>query len=327
MPNWLKTAFRSALLCILLYILFRGLNLEEAFAACKQAFMSPRLCLTALGVTCVGLLFNSFRWKIILHQLDYRSVSYLEAVRWVWIGQFFNAFLPGACGGDLVRGWYVVRGQRKGKRTEALTSVVIDRLFGLWVLILWAGCAILLLQPGDGWHLIRPLMLLLGLGALTAPLALCFFPTGMIEARWPIVQRVKDSFLRCLRSPATVLMAILSSVGNLASLTFAAYLFSRALGAEILIENMYLFFPTVTVLSSIPVTPGALGVRENLMVLLGGSLALAPEAAVVLSFLVYLSGILVGAAGGLLFVLDQRGTSKGLRDQLREISKPNAAPR
>ena len=56
-----------------------------------------------------------------------------------FIGNVFNLVIPGAVGGDLIKAAYLVR--MDINRTQAVASMVIDRILGLLGLFLLAGVA------------------------------------------------------------------------------------------------------------------------------------------------------------------------------------------
>jgi uncharacterized protein (TIRG00374 family) len=56
-----------------------------------------------------------------------------SAFRLGLIGYFYNTFLPGSVGGDLLKAAYIAREQER--RTVAVATVLIDRAVGLWGLI------------------------------------------------------------------------------------------------------------------------------------------------------------------------------------------------
>lgn len=49
------------------------------------------------------------------------------------VGFFFNTFLPGSVGGDLVKAVYLAREQ--ARRTVAVATVIMDRVIALWALV------------------------------------------------------------------------------------------------------------------------------------------------------------------------------------------------
>ena len=56
-----------------------------------------------------------------------------------FIGNVFNLVIPGAVGGDLIKAAYLVR--MHVKKTQAIASMVIDRILGLLGLFILAGIA------------------------------------------------------------------------------------------------------------------------------------------------------------------------------------------
>jgi uncharacterized protein (TIRG00374 family) len=65
------------------------------------------------------------------------------------IGNFFNFAMPGGVGGDLVKGYYIVR-TAPNARLKAAVTVLMDRLIGLFVMLLMA-LAVMLAR----WDLIQ----------------------------------------------------------------------------------------------------------------------------------------------------------------------------
>ena len=58
-----------------------------------------------------------------------------------YIGCFFSSLLPGGTGGDVVKAYYVARDRKK--KAEAVTTVVLDRVFGLYCMLGFASVAVL----------------------------------------------------------------------------------------------------------------------------------------------------------------------------------------
>ena len=59
--------------------------------------------------------------------------SRYDAVRLGLVGFYFNTFLPGAIGGDVVKAVEIAR--ENSCRALAVATVLIDRIIGLWSLI------------------------------------------------------------------------------------------------------------------------------------------------------------------------------------------------
>jgi uncharacterized membrane protein YbhN (UPF0104 family) len=93
------------------------------------------LAICALGV---GITF--VRWYYLVIAQDLPIGSY-DVIRLGLLGFFFNTFLPGAIGGDLVKAAFLIREQ--SRRTLAVATVAIDRIIGLaglfWLVALLGG--------------------------------------------------------------------------------------------------------------------------------------------------------------------------------------------
>ena len=97
------------------------------------------LCLTAITSTIV-------RWWLLVRALKL-PFTLPEALRLGYIGFLFTFLTLGVMGGDLVKSIFLARRQ-KGKRTEAVATVVIDRIIGLYALFVLAAIAMFFVDFG-----------------------------------------------------------------------------------------------------------------------------------------------------------------------------------
>ncbi|MSR73979.1 MAG: flippase-like domain-containing protein [Planctomycetes bacterium] len=93
------------------------------------------LCLAAFLVF-ASLLLGALRWELLVRAQGL-ALGFQEAVRLTFIGLFFNNVVPGSTGGDIIKAWMLAR-RYGGRRAAAVTTVLVDRVLGLFVL---AGCA------------------------------------------------------------------------------------------------------------------------------------------------------------------------------------------
>ncbi len=77
------------------------------------------------------------RWYLLVRALDL-PFTLRNAFRLGAVGTFYNTFLPGAIGGDIVKAVFIARGQ-PNRKAAAVATVVADRLIGLFGLLLFAG--------------------------------------------------------------------------------------------------------------------------------------------------------------------------------------------
>lgn len=93
-------------------------------------------------VAVIGDVANLVRWGVFLRVQGF-TTSW-GRITWLFMtGLFFNLFLFGPVGGDLVRVFYLAR-EEKTKKTAVVLTVVADRLIGMFVLIPFATAVIVL---------------------------------------------------------------------------------------------------------------------------------------------------------------------------------------
>jgi glycosyltransferase 2 family protein len=82
------------------------------------------------------------RWQILL-KVQGINLSNARIVGLFFIGMFYNQFLPGGTGGDIVK-TYLLWKETPGKKPGALLAVLFDRMVGLIALIIITGVLIFL---------------------------------------------------------------------------------------------------------------------------------------------------------------------------------------
>ncbi len=191
--------------------------------------------------------------------------------RLVAIGLFFNFFMPGGAGGDVIKTWFLVSGNR-GQRVELATLVVLDRALALLAMLVFA---LLLSLPHLGLIASQPALLaLLGMAAAGVAGA----GLGGLLVLWQ-GERLAEGLRG--RFPGSVLLA--RGVVALASFRGREGALARAAGLAMVNHTLFMsIFGTASVsllgvdsaslgafLASfgalanvLPVTPGGLGVGE-----------------------------------------------------------------
>ena len=89
------------------------------------------LCAIAIG-------FQFTRWYVLVRAVDLPFTK-RNAFRLGLVGYFYSQFLPGSIAGDFVKAYFIAK-DHPGRKAVAVATVVIDRLFGLFGLLLL--CAI-----------------------------------------------------------------------------------------------------------------------------------------------------------------------------------------
>jgi uncharacterized protein (TIRG00374 family) len=136
---WLGTALNSGLV-VLAFVLL-GLVLWQNREKIRQVFAHPldlRLLGVGLLIVQCSLLITFVRWFLLVRVIEPRF-TLRSTMLLGFIGYVFNLVIPGAVGGDLIKAAYLVR--MHIKKTQAVASMVIDRIVGLLGLFILAGLA------------------------------------------------------------------------------------------------------------------------------------------------------------------------------------------
>lgn len=334
MNRKLAQFLRLLLGVLLLVLVFKQVDLTRLGDAMVTALGNGGWLWAGLGSTFLGLLCGVVRWKQILAVQGVRLPA-TQVFRIFFIGQFFNAFMPGACGGDVARAYYVVKEEAKGRRTEAASTVFIDRAIGLFATIVFC-CAVICLRLPFIFRQVEteaPAMLMLIF--LTCSLVGIFvlFRRNLFE-HWaffrkleysspvgPLIRRAYEAFYLYRGHVGVMVSAFLLSVLNLVFLTAACVCFGRGLEIPLPAIDYFTLFPIITTLAAIPLTPGALGMREGLFVGMFGAVGVGAEWALSLSLIGYAAGAVCSLLGGVFFVNYTSGEAISLRKELETLRK------
>ena len=314
---------------ILLQLLVTGGGLFYVFhdpqkrAQIADALRHSDIRWLALAWVCYGAVevIATVRWQVLL-RIQGICLGWLRAGAIVMIGLFFNMFLPGLVGGDVVRLYFVFKLAR-GQKTRATLSVAMDRLFGLLERIQSnlqsdATKTVTRLVPATAVprasgtmatlsDIFRRPRLPVGYVAL-AVVALLTLIIGVwyfarASAHQPNAEALKLYRAHVWPMVSLFGITVASHVAYYVSFYCAAQSLHGAARSASLVD-MLSIMPLVNTVTSLPISLGGVGVRETLFQELLGNLAHMPSAlaalAASLGFVVQASWGVIGAATFLL---------------------------
>lgn len=140
--TWVKGLIKYGLgFGLLAYVLISNWNPKPNGAPGLQQLLQRPVNVSAL--LAVAVLFGVaigmqiVRWYLLVRALDL-PFTLRNAFRLGFVGTFYNTFLPGAVGGDLIKAYFIAQ-DSPGRRTSAVATVVADRMIGLFGLILYVA--------------------------------------------------------------------------------------------------------------------------------------------------------------------------------------------
>src|SRR5580692_6004660 len=92
------------------------------------------ITVAAVGLLLLDIFMMSIRASLLFRDARL-SLSLGNSIQLNLIGFLFSTFLPGAAGGDIAKLVYATRGNH-GRRAEVATVLILDRLVGLFSLVL-----------------------------------------------------------------------------------------------------------------------------------------------------------------------------------------------
>jgi uncharacterized protein (TIRG00374 family) len=131
----IKLALAAA---IMLYLVFQA---RDGFAKLAEKTIYWPLLFAGLTCTLLASALSFVRWHLLIRALTI-EISLLQTMRLGALGLALNFVSPGAIGGDFFKAIFLAHGQ-PGKRTEAVASVVADRVLGLLTMLALASTGIL----------------------------------------------------------------------------------------------------------------------------------------------------------------------------------------
>src|SRR5580698_2521045 len=124
----LRVAFGVA---ILIYLAKSG---RLDFSSLGRLQHEGRVTAAAVGFLLLDILFMSVRASLLFRSARL-SLSLVNSFQLNLVGFLFSTFLPGAAGGDIAKLVYATR-ENRGRRTEVATVLILDRVVGLFSLVL-----------------------------------------------------------------------------------------------------------------------------------------------------------------------------------------------
>jgi glycosyltransferase 2 family protein len=225
------------------------------------------------------------------------------------IGALFNVVIPGAVGGDVIKGYYVCRRDVE-KTPEALATIVMDRVLGLLGLLSLAAISAVwsfrLANGGRSLTMLRSFAIALTIGGGVAlVLAVAVGGRFRVFDRWQTsrwvssLSRAIGSLAEYRRRPGVLIRGVAASILIQVLSCVVFYLAVQALEGPSIGWGYYLLLvPLGLITTALPVSPAGVGVGQAAFftlfkVIPGVSGALGAAACTVyqlLLILVYLTG-------------------------------------
>lgn len=257
---------------IMLALLYRFgiLNFKKVSGSLKN----PIILFGSLGIMIIQFLVFSLRWRFLV--LRFFPLKINEAFRLHQIGQFFNTFIPGGVGGDVVKALFL-SSQKNIPKKLTLSSVVNDRIIGLYFMILFSFIFLFFEVLNSNFASANEVRqyfmfsLLLFLGANLGLFLIPYIPhlLGKIKAYNPIVKKLLDyashlafDFKGVLQIDLFLKLFASSLTGQLISISYLYFVCHQIQPTNVPFLAFFGLCCFAFMISAIPITPGGIGLGQ-----------------------------------------------------------------
>lgn len=134
--GWLKLAAKFAFSFGILFYMVQTGRLD--LSVVSRGFSQVHLLFSSVLLVLVAFSSAFLRWQLLLKGQGIHF-SYAQIIRYGMIGAFFNTTMPGAVSGDLIKAWYIINDNKGQKKTPILSTILLDRVLGVFGLIVVAA--------------------------------------------------------------------------------------------------------------------------------------------------------------------------------------------
>ncbi len=268
----------------------------------------PSLLWAAIFVFPITFVITSYRWNELMKALDIHIGLWRTFVLNM-VGAFYNSFMPGSTGGDLLKAYYASK--QTPHRMRAVMSVLVDRLIGLIALIMVGGVTAAL-----QWEIPACKKVAIGSFVICACVAV-----ALLVFYNPMLHRISglDFILRKLpkqkhvrsavetmhmygRHPWLVIWTLIASFPVHGAVVTSAMFAGMAFGLPLHRAYYWVCVPVIVLAGAIPISPQGAGVMEAFAVLLTRRQSVTISQAFALTMSIRLVQIIWNLTGGI-FVL------------------------
>ncbi len=337
MAQWklqVKTILKTLLGVALVVYVFKSKMID--FASLKQLLFSPTHLMLAFLFLSFSIFCCCTRWFLII-RIQKLSQSFRSILSLTMIGNFFNTFMPGSVGGDLIKAWYIA-GREPQKRTRAIFSVLIDRVLGLTVIICYSAVTLLFLTQGlqknPQLKLITLVVWIFSGSCLVITLLFFWPPIWEFSLTKKLISLLnKNKRLKELTHSVMIFrehsLALIACIGLSAISVLGVILFHIYLGTLLKIPLSYAqyFFiiPLALTVSAVPLLPGGIGTGQVAFFTLFKWMGVSdPNLGATLCTLMQIYTILYNCLGAIFYLKSKRKISTSLpTNSLNNLGAPS----
>ena len=307
--NLLSFIVKALVSAALIWYLLSITEFSAVIASLTSA--SPIWLVLAFITLILGKIITSYRWQVLLKAQEI-EIPLRFLIASVFVGQFFNSFLPTTIGGDAMRAFDTAIFSKES--TKSVVSVFVDRMIGVFALAVLAVIALTIgfASGQDVSFYVVPVLLVFFLCSIGV---LLIFSARMYKLMDQLMrllhldkaavklEEAYNSFSLLRTVPRVLVIAFLASL----LLQINVILFYYFIGVSLDLGVSFLYFamivPVALVVLLVPFSINGIGIREGIFVYLLTGLGVENKDAIALSWISFGLMLTQGIIGGIIFAL------------------------
>ncbi len=295
MKKFLKILLKALVSSFFLYLVFSKISISNFVKEIRVINIKMLTLATLLYLS--TMLFSTIRWSYFVKT----KKTFMELFELYMIGTFFNLFMPGTVGGDVIKAYYLYK--EENRKTEPLVSVFMERYMGLCALFSIASIGFIF-----GYEYVKdtniPSLFCLVLGLFViGTLFVLYFP---YEKFYSKLERARLTIRSYFKDIKTVLVTYCLSLIVQGIGVGVVYILGKGLAIDLDLKYFLIFIPLITVISMVPVSFSGFGVREYSFFYFFGKFGVSEEKAVGLSLMWFFTMIITGIIGMFFYLFKKK---------------------
>lgn len=276
----------------------------------KEIFrrFSPIIYISAVILMFGYQILWALAWKITLRGKGY-NIGLKDIYRAILISHFFGLFIPTTIGPDIMLTYSI--GRAISEKQHAASSLLFIRSVNIFFNLLVSGTALLFLSKN---FILKQLLFITWI--LVIAVILGFYTAShektmdlvnkIFKRDWAVIiffKKILASFSEFGKDYATLIR--LSILGILMAFARVCidYTLALSLGMDIPYKWFLALIPCITIITTLPISIGGLGVREGSYMGIFTNIGIQPVSSMSISFLVFSAIAIVSIAGGVLYII------------------------
>ncbi len=255
--------FKIIISLSILYFLFKKIEFEKILIEVKFANIGFILFVFFLLIIS-NILLGAYRWKIFLEQQEIK-IQFYKVINLHMMGIFFSAFTPSIIGADTVRIYYLAK--LTDKISKPVLATLQDRFIGFFTLVMLGMLSLILFKNISFEDKVKNFIFLIFACFITLFIILYFLKSKnkitLFLSQFKYYQKIPEIVEKIISNKTIFIKTVFLSLLMNIIFIIALFLVALSVGINIKITNLFVLVPVVSIISSIPVTIGGLGLREG----------------------------------------------------------------